>query len=192
MIHIKVETDMHIGIFLDQIVEQIVTLLPESKIFTKFRYLYYKNKINTSDQFQSSTLFKISANCEYIDGKGNKNPHRNVSIGRNCSFNRNVFIDAGENGEIIIGNNVMIGPNTLLRAEDHRFDRIDIPMCEQGHNAGVINIEDDVWIGANAVITRDVTIGTGSVIGAGAVVTHDIPPYSVAVGVPARVIKSRK
>lgn len=179
---------MNLVLFFDQIAQQAVTLMPDSKIFTKFRYLYYKNKVNTSGEFQSSALFKISANC--AEGRGKT--HKDVSIGKNCSFNRNVYIDAGEKGTIIIGDNVMIGPNTLLRAEDHRFDRTDIPMCEQGHNSGKIIIENDVWIGANAVITRDVTIGTGSVIGAGAVVTHDIPPYSVAVGVPARVIKSRK
>ncbi len=178
---------MHIVMFLNQIVEQIVTLMPDAKIFTKFRYLFYKNKINTSGEFQASALFKISVTSTYR----RDNYRKNVSIGKNCSFNRNVFIDPGENGEIVIGNNVMIGPNTLLRAEDHKFDRTDIPMCEQGHNVGTINIEDDVWIGANVVITKGVTIGRGCVIGAGAVVTHDIPAYSVAVGVPAKVIKSR-
>lgn len=181
---------MHFRLFLSQIAEQIIILLPDAAIFSKIRYQYYKNKINTSGQFQSSSLFKISVN--YLERDRNDKCNNKVSIGINCSFNRNVFIDAGEKGEIIIGNNVMIGPNTLLRAEDHAFDRIDIPICEQGHKAGIIKIEDDVWIGANVVITKDVTIGEGCVIGAGAVVTHDIPPYSVAAGVPARVIKSRR
>ncbi len=92
---------------------------------------------------------------------------------------------------IKIGDNVLIGPNVVIRAADHNFDNIDIPINMQGHRSGRIIIEDNVWIGANVTIIRDVTIGTGSVIGAGAVVTKDVPPYSIAAGVPARVIKSR-
>jgi acetyltransferase-like isoleucine patch superfamily enzyme len=66
------------------------------------------------------------------------------------------------------------------------------PIRLQESIPGKIVIEDDCWIGANVTITRDVTIGRGSVIGANSVVTRDIPEYSVAVGVPARVIRNRR
>ena len=95
-------------------------------------------------------------------------------------------------GEITIGNGVRIAPQVLVFAGDHAFDNVDIPIYKQGVVAAPITIEDDVWISGKVMITKGVCIGHGSVIGAGAVVTKDIPPWSVAVGVPARVIKTRK
>ena len=97
---------------------------------------------------------------------------------------------AGE-GEIIIGNDVMVGPHTIIRAANHNLKRIDIPMLQQGHTWGSIVIEDDVWIAAKAVILSNVTIGKGSVVAAGAIVTKDVPPFSVVGGIPAKIIQSR-
>lgn len=114
-----------------------------------------------------------------------------IRIGNNVSINTNVMINAAEDGFIEIGDNCMIASNVVVRASNHRFDLIDQPMNEQGHLAGKISIRSDVWIGANAVILPNVTIGTGSVIAAGAVVTKDIEEYSVYAGVPARMIRKR-
>lgn len=114
-----------------------------------------------------------------------------LTIGNRFSCSNNVFMGA-TGGEMIIGNDVMIGPNVVLRASNHVFNRTDIPMRDQGHSFGKIIIEDDVWIGANAVILPNVTIGKGAIIAAGAVVTKDVPPYSIVAGVPAKTIKSRK
>ncbi|MCE9640174.1 MAG: hypothetical protein K8S22_08520 [Betaproteobacteria bacterium] len=66
-----------------------------------------------------------------------------------------------------------------------------MPINNQGHAAGVIDVADDVWIGANTVILPDVSIGKGAIIGAGSVVTKDVPAYSIAAGVPAKVIGTR-
>ena len=95
-------------------------------------------------------------------------------------------------GLIKIGNNVRIAPNVMIISANHVFDNTDIPICEQGMDVKPITIEDDVWVAGRVNIMAGVTIGKGSVIGAGSVVTKDIPPYSVAVGVPAKVIKTRK
>ena len=114
-----------------------------------------------------------------------------VIIGDNVALNQNVFIVGGEGKLIKIGNNVLIGPNVVLRSSDHRFTDVDTPIRLQGHNEGEITIEDDVWLGANVVVTKDVRIGRGCVIGAGSIVTRDLPPNSIAVGVPARVVSSR-
>lgn len=96
-----------------------------------------------------------------------------------------------DSGSIVIGSRVAIGPGSVLRASNHCFDRRDIPIMSQGHRAGSIVIEDDVWIGANCVITPDVRIGHGAVIGAGSVVTRDVAPFSIAAGVPAKKIGER-
>jgi acetyltransferase-like isoleucine patch superfamily enzyme len=97
----------------------------------------------------------------------------------------------GCSGPIRIGNNVMISPRVSLYAENHVIAGIDIPMKEQGVTQKGIVIEDDCWIAANSIILDGVTVGRGSVVAAGAVVSKNVPPYSVVAGVPARIIKSR-
>lgn len=115
-----------------------------------------------------------------------------VVIGSNFSLNANSSIAASGGGEIAIGNNVLIAQNVVIRAADHVFESCEIPIMEQGHIGGKINIEDDCWIGANVVVTRNVTIGAHSVIAGGSVVTKDVERYSVVGGVPAKLIKSRR
>lgn len=114
----------------------------------------------------------------------------NLIIGSRCSFNHNVLLGAA-GGEIVIGNDVLIGPNVVLRASDHVFASTEVPIRSQGHRPGRIIIGDDVWLAANVVVTSGVTIGNGCVVGAGSIVTRDLPPMSVCVGNPARVIRSR-
>jgi len=97
----------------------------------------------------------------------------------------------GCSGLISIGNDVMISPRVSLYAENHNFADAGRPMRDQGITRTPIVIEDDCWIASGAIILAGVTVGRGSVVAAGSVVTHDIPPYSVAAGAPARVLRSR-
>ncbi|MGB4774259.1 MAG: acyltransferase [Daejeonella sp.] len=113
-----------------------------------------------------------------------------LKVGNNSSIGAFAYI--GCSGYIEIGDNVMMGPRVGIYAENHVFDRTDIPIKEQGVKREFVKIEDDCWIAANSVILAGVTIGKGSVIAAGSVVTRDVPPYSVVAGSPAAVIKSRK
>ena len=110
-------------------------------------------------------------------------------IGDNSSIGRGTIV--GVNESVEIGKNVLIADYVMIRDMDHIFKRTDIPIQEQGLITAPVKIGDDVWIGHGAVITRGVNIGNGCVIGANAVVTKNIPPYSVAVGVPAKVVKKR-
>lgn len=112
-----------------------------------------------------------------------------LEVGNNCSINTNAQLGASA-GKIIIGDNVMIAPNVVIRAANHGMRR-DVPMRYQPHTYGEIIIEDDVWIGANAVITSGVTLAKGTVVGAGAVVTKSTEQYSIVGGVPARKIGER-
>ena len=103
-----------------------------------------------------------------------------------------VGIDCEVYGPVTIGKDVMMGPEVVIYTSGHCFDRTDISMMEQGStDPEPVTIGNDVWIGRRVMIMPGVTIGDGCVIGAGAVVTKDIPPYSVAGGVPAKVIKNR-
>ena len=103
----------------------------------------------------------------------------------------NVSVNASIQGAIHIGDDVIIGPNAVLRTSDHEAEAVDRPMRDQGHVAGVITIESDVWIGANTTIVGGVRVGQGSVVAAGAVVVRDVEPYTIVGGVPARFIKKR-
>lgn len=110
--------------------------------------------------------------------------------GLNTTFGENVFVNQGctfmDRGGIRIGNGVMIAPKVSLVTGGH-----PLPLAERREylSYAPIVIEDDVWIGAAAVVTQGVTIGAGAVIAAGAVVTRDVPAGTVVAGVPARVIK---
>lgn len=112
-----------------------------------------------------------------------------ITVGNNVSFNEYDWIDG--NGEIVIGNDVSIGPRVTMVSFEHGISDLATPIKRQPKELGKIIIEDNVWIGAGAIITSNVTIGTGSVVGAGAVVLRDVAPYSVVGGVPAKVLKMR-
>jgi len=109
----------------------------------------------------------------------------------NVIIGQNTLIGIGNTiiGPIKIGNNVIFAQNIVASALNHEYRDPNLPIYKQPIITKEIIIEDDCWIAANAVITAGVTIGKHSVIAAGAVVTKDIPPYCVAVGNPAKILK---
>ena len=125
----------------------------------------------------------------------------NVNIEPHCYFDYALKI--GDNsgigdgselyGDITIGNDVMMGTNCIIYTRNHAFSRTDIPMWKQGFSeAKPVVIGDDVWIGGRVTILPGVHVGDGAILGAGAVVTKDVPPYAIVGGNPAKVIKYRK
>lgn len=112
-----------------------------------------------------------------------------IAAGRNLHVNGGVSIDA--RGGLTLGDNVLIGPNAVLLTSRHHWSDPSQPIVVQGHELAPTTIGDDVWIGANAVVLPGVTIASGTVVGAGAVVTQDTDPYSIVAGVPARAVGSR-
>lgn len=112
-----------------------------------------------------------------------------VKVGKDSSLNQGVLIDGY--GGVDIGDGVRIAPYSVINTADHNFSDASKRIMDQGYICGRVVIEDDVWIGTHVCINKGVKIGKGSVIGSGSVVTKDIPPYSIAVGVPCHVIKKR-
>ena len=92
-------------------------------------------------------------------------------------------------GPVEIGSHVNLAQGITVTALNHNFDDTEKRIDEQGVSTNPVTIEDDVWVGANAVILPGVTIGNHCVVAAGAVVTKDVPPHSLVAGVPAKVIK---
>jgi acetyltransferase-like isoleucine patch superfamily enzyme len=114
-----------------------------------------------------------------------------ITIGDWTAFNIGAHINASCGGHITIGVHCPIGPGVTMRTANHRFSDVATYIQDQGYAPADIIIEDDCWIGANAVILGGVHIGRGAIVGAGAVVTKDVPSMAVAVGVPAKVIRYR-
>ena len=123
--------------------------------------------------FRDSGLYAVNASC---------------TIGNRCALGIHSIIDASEGGEIYLGNEVIIATGCVLRAANHRYGNLEKAIRDQGHDPGKIVIGNDVWLGANAVILPNVTIGDRAIIAAGAVVSRDVPPWAIAGGVPARII----
>jgi acetyltransferase-like isoleucine patch superfamily enzyme len=115
-------------------------------------------------------------------------PHAGIRIGRDSLISEYTVI-RGQGG-VRIGDRVYTSPMTQLIAVNHVFDDPTRPFVDQGITAQGIVVEDDVWIGAAAVVTDGVRIGRGAVVAAGAVVTDDVPAHTVVAGVPARVVRT--
>lgn len=113
-------------------------------------------------------------------------PHAFIRIGKDCLIGERSIL-RGQGG-ITIGDRVYTAPLVQILAVNHVFEDPNRPFIEQGITTEGIHVEDDVWIGAGAIITDGVRIGKGAVIAAGAVVTEDVPSHTVVGGVPARVL----
>jgi acetyltransferase-like isoleucine patch superfamily enzyme len=155
------------------------------------------SKIGKNCYIERSSFFRGLSNISFGSGVSiGLNNHffadkGSIQIGNRTFFNINCNINASIGGVINIGSNCLFGPNVVIHSSNHRYSNISIPIIEQGHDCADIQIEDNVWLGANVIVLAGVTIGEGAVVAAGAVVTKDVPKFSIVGGVPAKFIKSR-
>lgn len=127
----------------------------------------------------------ISRNTVFDIRNGTVEIGSRTTVGGNCRL-------ASTDGAMKIGRDCMIAAYSYIGPAGHRFDRTDIPMNQQGMDTrGGAEIGDDVWVGARSMVMDGVKIGEGSVIGAGSMITRDVPAMSVAYGVPAKVYRKR-
>ena len=144
-----------------------------------------------------------------LDAKGTDN--KGISIGTGVFVGRNSILSC-KNGDIVIddaanigfnceifsasrvrvGKSVLMAAYTYLVGGDHLYDRIDIPVLEQGRTARGIEVEDNVWLGTHVVVTDGSRVGRDAIIGAGAVVVGEIPEFTIATGIPAKVVRDRR
>jgi len=160
-----------------------------ASVMTTIKYRYLRRCVGKNSIIRRNTRI---TNC------------RNVSIGNNCILQDNVYIRAGAKGKVVFGKGCMVnsftrffghggiiigdesqfGPGVTITTTEHDYTKSELPEIFKQ-----VTIGKRVWMGSNVTILPGITIGDNSVIGAGSVVTKDIPPNSVAVGVPAKVIK---
>jgi len=158
----------------------LIQFLPNS------RYLKFGNSVRVF--FLSRLLkcmdwspFSIIENNVYLSDA------KNLRIGKNCQINENVFIQGAT-----IGDDVLIAPHVSILSTTHNFERVDVPIVQQGHSLPKVPvIGNDVWIGRNVIIMPGVRIGDGAIIGAGAVVTKNVNTMEIVGGVPGKVIGNR-
>jgi acetyltransferase-like isoleucine patch superfamily enzyme len=148
-----------------------------------------KNVQIASDVFITGPKFITLKENVMIGAHSEIIPSADVVIGSNTQLGGHLYLVAG--GNITIGKNVLLGPGCKIVAFSHNYQEADRSIMSQGTSCKGITIEEDVWIGANVVVLDGVTISRGAVVGAGAVVTKNVSPYSVVGGVPAKEIKKR-
>lgn len=142
--------------------------------------------------------------CLYIEEGGR------VRFGPRCVLDRDMTIEArglldvgagtifghhvtlGVNERVSIGDDCLIAEMVAIRDHDHRHDRLDVPIRDQGSVSAPVTIGRNVWLGGKVTVLKGVTIGDNAIVGANAVVSRDIPANAIAVGVPARVIRMRE
>lgn len=116
---------------------------------------------------------------------------QNIIMGNNVRITMDCCIWAEKNSKIIFGDNVLVGPGVKMFSGNHGTELNKIPMVFQERKEADINIGNDVWIGANSVITSGVTIADGAIVAAGSVVTKNVLKNNIVGGIPAKVIKYR-
>ena len=165
------------------------------KLITLVGCLFFKLKKCYSFFIREYIISKFSSvGSDVYIGQNGVFTYENIEIGDDVYIGANAVFQSSY-GKIIIGNHVMFGPGVHIHGGNHKIKEVGKLMKhtspKQQGDAGFVIIEDECWIGSNAIILSNVTIGQGSVIGAGAVVTKSIPPYSVYTGVPQARLRNR-
>lgn len=142
-------------------------------------------------KFRSSVgniLFDQCGKNINIEHGANFGTGKGISIGDNSGIGVNCSV----RGPLIMGTDIMMGPDVIILTSNHNFSALKTPMRNQGYQPKKqVCIGDDVWIGTRVIILPGINIGRGAIIGAGAVVTKDVPDYAIVGGNPAKILRMR-
>ena len=139
--------------------------------------------------FKKEDAKRVGKNCFYLDFIVWLNGY-NIELGDNVGFNYGCYVNGC--GGLLIGDDTIIGPYSMIHTANHVMDDVEKPISVQGWIPKPIIIGKRCWLGMGVSVLPGVTVGKNSIIGGASVVTKNIPPYSIAVGNPCRVIRSRK
>lgn len=167
----------------------IFPLSYRKKIFYKKRYSKGLYGIGIRYVLLKSIARQVGDNVSIHEGCYILNPE-NLEIGNNVSIHPMCYIDA--TGGIEIGNDVSIAHGVTIMSTSHQYEDLSIPIKDQEILFSKTKIGNDVWIGAKSLILYGKTIGSGSIVGGGTIVTDDIDHYTISVGNPGKILKKRK
>ena len=183
------------------IAEMIVRNIPDELFGAYVRNFVYRGWFADCDGFFaiSSGVFITGFDAIRIGARGNiardvmlyAHDSGGIQLGSDCSIGPGAIVSSADGGRVTIGDGGLIGPKVVMISANHVYTDPNVLIRRQGFTAKTIDIGKDVWIGASAVILSGVKIGDGSVIGAGSVVSKDVPAQQVWAGVPARFVKTR-
>jgi maltose O-acetyltransferase len=158
-----------------------LNILPSPRFgsfFSVLRVLYYQKIFKIMDVGGEKSL--ISNNVYIANAK-------RIKFGTGCRLNENIYIESA-----VIGNDVLIAPGAVILSRMHEFKDLDIPISLQGYKAEKpVIVSDGVWLGRNSIVMPGISIGAGAIVGAGSVVTKDVPANAIVGGVPAKLIRYR-
>jgi maltose O-acetyltransferase len=138
--------------------------------------------------FRPHDAKRVGEGCFYLDVIVWLNGDR-IEMGERVGFNYGCYVNGY--GGLVIGDRSIVGPYTMIHTANHEMD-LGSPIQDQGWTSGEVRIGPDCWIGMGVSVLPGVTIGEGCVVGAGSVVVKDLEPFSVSVGNPAKMIRSRR
>ena len=164
-------------------------LIPRTFV-TLYGLLRWRANISTRAEVELAPTLKLGRGTTVSSFTKIKVTDGPLITGRQCGFGTGCFIAAGPGG-IEIGDHVIFGPNVSVIAVNYRYERLGIPLEEQGLTSVGIRIGRNVWIGANSVILDGTVIGENSIVVAGSVVNRHFPPNSIIQGSPAKLVLSR-
>jgi acetyltransferase-like isoleucine patch superfamily enzyme len=169
-------------------VKKLVLLLLDPRCYVHLLRLFHHTSYSHVQERAKVSFGRdtgIAPNVSFRNGQ-------RIVVGSHCHIGEHCYLWAGDStGEIKIGDMVSLAPGVFITASDYSCVK-NVPFRKQNRHESHVRIGNDVWLGARVVVTAGVTIGDGCIVGAGAVVTRDLPDDSIAVGVPARVIGYRK
>lgn len=159
----------------------------EKRLFSKNQLKTFRSKIRYRKYFAK---FKKYGKNIWLSKGGLISRPEEITLGNNIFLSENFHISARN---LVFGDNILVGPNLQIVCDNHIFQEVGKTMFEtrKTRDIGSVTIENDVWIGGNVVILKDVTIREGSIVGAGSVVTRPLPPYCICHGNPCKPVKRR-
>jgi acetyltransferase-like isoleucine patch superfamily enzyme len=160
-------------------------------VVTLYYLTKYRCKISPKAEVELSPFLTIGKNTVISSFTKIKATYGSLNIGANVLISTGCFIGAREGG-VRIGDNCMIGPNTSIIGNSYKYDKVDVPIQEQGITSKGIKIGNNVWIGAGTCVVDGTEVGSGVIVAPNSVVSSRIPENTIIMGNPAKVIFKRR
>lgn len=159
-------------------------------VVSLYALVRYRSAVSSRAEVELSPHLRLGRKTTVSSFTKIKATDGRIVTGERCGFGTGCFIAASEGG-IELGDNVICGPNVVIIASNYRYDRLDVPLEDQGVTSRGIRIGNNVWIGANSVVLDGSVIGDNSIVAAGSVVNRRFPANAIIQGNPAKVVLRR-